>query len=246
MGVLDGKAALVTGGGKGIGAAIAERLAHEGADVALTFNTSEHPAKQVVARIEAAGRTGAALQADMADPSAAGAVVDRAAATLGRIDILVNNAGVFPYGRIDELTLDDYEATTALHLRAVFIAVKRVLGHMPDGGRIVSIGSNLAEHVPGPGISLYSLSKSGLIGFTKGLARDLGPRGITANVVHPGSTDTDMNPADGEGAEEQRAQTALGRYGDATEIAAAVAHVAAPESGFVTGTAVTVDGGANS
>ncbi|KIH99169.1 oxidoreductase [Streptomonospora alba] len=245
MGVLGGKSALVTGGGRGIGAAIAERLANEGADVALTFHTSSARAQEVVARVEAAGRAGVALHADMTDPSAVSAAVDGAAAALGRVDILVNNAGVFPYGGIDELTLDDYEATTAVHLRAVFVAVKRVLGHMPDGGRIISIGSNLAEHVPAPGISLYSLSKSGLIGFTKGLARDLGPRGITANVVHPGSTDTDMNPADGEGAEQQRAQTALGRYGRAAEIAGAVAYLAAPESGFVTGTPITVDGGAN-
>ncbi|GAB3458863.1 3-oxoacyl-ACP reductase FabG [Streptomonospora sediminis] len=245
MGVLDGKTALVTGGSRGIGAAVAEHLARDGADVALTFNTAPRRAEEVVRRIEDAGRKGVAVQAQMAEPACVRGAVDRAAAELGRIDILVNNAGIFPYGTVEELTLDDYENTTAVHVRAVFVAVRQVLGHMPDGGRIVSIGSNLAERVPAPGISLYALSKSALTGFTKGLARDLGPRGITANVVHPGSTDTEMNPADGAGAEDERALTALGRYGTVQEVAASVAHLAGPGAGYITGTSVTVDGGAN-
>ncbi|WP_046469019.1 SDR family NAD(P)-dependent oxidoreductase [Allosalinactinospora lopnorensis] len=243
MAPLHGKAALVTGGSRGIGAAIAERLAHDGADVALTYNASPDRAKAVVSRVEQTGRRGSAIRADAADPAAVAAAVDQVTTEFGRVDILVNNAGIFPYGTIDEFSLENYENTMAIHVRAVFVAAQTAAKQMTDGGRIISIGSSLVERVPAPGFSLYSMSKSALVGFTKGLARDLGPHGITANVVHPGSTDTEMNPADGEGADEERELTALGRYGSANEIAATVAHLAGPSGAYITGTTITVDGG---
>ncbi|WP_017537467.1 SDR family NAD(P)-dependent oxidoreductase [Nocardiopsis halophila] len=243
MGTLDGRTALVTGGGRGIGAAVAARLAAEGCAVALTYAASRDRAEKTVRGIEEAGGRALALRADAADPAAVEAAVERTASALGSLDILVNNAGIFPYGDIGDLTLEDYEATMAVHVRAVFVASRAALRHMGEGGRIISIGSSLAERVPGPGISLYAMSKSALTGFTKGLARDVGPRGITATVVHPGSTDTDMNPADGEGADDERALIALGRYGRPEEVAATVAHLAGPGGAYITGTSVTVDGG---
>ncbi|GAA1461970.1 3-oxoacyl-ACP reductase FabG [Nocardiopsis exhalans] len=242
-GALTGKVALVTGGSRGIGAATARRLAAEGAAVALTYRDSPERAAQVARDIHEAGGRALALPADATAPRAIGEAVDRAADTLGGLDILVNNAGIFPYGEIDQLTLEDYETTMAVHVRAVFVAVRAALRHMGPGGRVISIGSSLVERVPGPGISLYAMSKSALVGFTKGLARDLGPRGITATVVHPGSTDTDMNPADGPEAEAERALTALGRYGTPEDVAATVAHLAGPAGAYITGTSITVDGG---
>ncbi|MGH3476182.1 MAG: SDR family NAD(P)-dependent oxidoreductase [Pseudonocardiaceae bacterium] len=242
---LAGKAALVTGGSRGIGAAIAQRLARDGADVALTYRSAADCAQNVVGQIEATGRRGLAITADSADPGAVVAAVDRTAAEFGRLDILVNSAGIFPFGPIEEVSLQDYEHTMAVHVRAVFVAVQAASRHLRTGGRIISIGSNLAERVPFPGITLYSLSKSALNGLTKGLAREFGPRGITANIVHPGSTDTDMNPADGDTADQQRQLIALGHYGTADDIAATVAHLAGPGGSYISGQAITVDGGGN-
>ena len=216
---LRDKVALVTGGSRGMGAAIAGRLAREGADVALTYVSSGAKARTVVAEIERAGRRGLALTADSSDPAAVRAAVERTAAELGRLDILVNNAGIFVVKPLEALTLEDFEQTLAINVRAVFVASQAAAAHMGEGGRIISIGSNLAERVPMPGVSLYSLSKAALIGFTKGMARDLGPRGITVNVVHPGSTDTDMNPADGEHADAQRSLMAIPRFAEPRDIA---------------------------
>ncbi|MEU3274848.1 SDR family oxidoreductase [Saccharomonospora sp. NPDC006951] len=245
MGSLDDKTALVTGGSRGIGAAIAAKLAAEGARVVLTYNTSPGKANAVVGRIVAEGGTAIAVPAAMEDPQQVEAAVTTTVETFGGIDILVNNAGIFPYGLIDELTLADYEHTMAVHARAAFAAVLAAVPHLGKGGRIISIGSNLAERVSGPGISLYAMTKSALVGFTRGIAHDLGPRGITAVVVHPGSTDTDMNPADSAGADQQRALTALGHYGTTDDIAATVAHLAGPAGAYITGTTITVDGGVN-
>ncbi|EHR58962.1 SDR family NAD(P)-dependent oxidoreductase [Saccharomonospora cyanea] len=244
MGPLTGKTALVTGGSRGIGAAIAARLAGDGARVALTYRSSPDRATGVVERIKADGGTAIAVPAAMEDPQQ---VRDAVAATVeayGGLDVVVNNAGAFPTGVIDELTLADFEHAVAIHVRAVFAAVHAALPTMGAGGRIISIGSSLVERVPGPGISLYAMSKSALVGFTKGLARDLGPRGITAVVVHPGSTDTEMNPADAPEAEAERAMTALGRYATTDDIAALVAYLAGPGGAYITGTTITVDGGA--
>ncbi|MER7077143.1 NAD(P)-dependent dehydrogenase, short-chain alcohol dehydrogenase family [Saccharopolyspora kobensis] len=242
---LAGKVALITGGGRGIGAGIAERLAADGADVAITYNTGAERADAVVAKITGTGRRGLAIAAPATDAAAVANAVQRTADEFGRLDVLVNNAGIYTYGTIDELTLDQFDEIVAVHVRAVFVAVRAAIAHLPEGGRIINIGSNLAERVPGPGLSLYSLSKSALVGFTKGLARDLGPRGITANVVQPGSTDTEMNPADGPDADAERALTALGRYAAPADIAATVAHLAGESGRNITGTSITVDGGAN-
>ncbi|WP_020668360.1 SDR family NAD(P)-dependent oxidoreductase [Amycolatopsis nigrescens] len=245
MSTLEGKVALVTGGSRGIGAAIATRLAADGANVALTYTRASDQAAEVVARIEGLGRKAIAIQADNTDPAAVTAAVERAAAALGGLDILVNNAGIFPFGTIDEITVEDIDRTLAIHVRAVFVAAKAAVAHMSEGGRIITIGSNLAERMPWPGMSLYAASKSAVLGLTRGLARDLGPRGITAAVVQPGPTATDMNPVDGGHADEQRAASALGRYADAGDMAAAVAYLAGEGGRFVTGSAITVDGGLN-
>ncbi|MFC5585764.1 3-oxoacyl-ACP reductase family protein [Nitratireductor kimnyeongensis] len=242
---LRGKAALVTGGSRGIGAAIAHRLAARGADVAITYAASTAKAESVVAKIEAAGRRGLAIRADSADPRAIKAAVDTAAETFGRLDILVNNAGIFPYGPPDEVTLEEIDRTIGIHVKGVYVASQAALSHMSEGGRIISIGSCFAQRVPHGGVTLYSMSKSALIGFTKGLARDVGSRGTTVNVVDPGSTDTDMNPADGPGADGQRALNAVGHYGAPDDIAAMVAHLASPDGRYITGAALAVDGGSN-
>lgn len=241
----EGKVALVTGGSRGMGAAIARTLAAGGADVAITYANSADKARAVVAGIEAQGGKALAIQADSADAEAIVAAVNDAAAALGRLDILVNNAGIFPYGPPEDVTLDEVDRTLAIHARAVFLASQAALKHMSAGGRIISIGSSLARRVPAGGMTLYAMSKSALIGFTKGLARDVGPRGITVNVVEPGSTDTDMNPADGEGADDERALTALGTYGRPEDVAALVAHLASEAGRNITGASLAIDGGAN-
>lgn len=242
---LEGKVALVTGGSRGIGAAIARKLAHDGADVALTYVRSAENAQAVVAAMKAEGRRGLAIAADSADPAAVEAAVAETVAAFGRIDILVNSAGIFLVGPLDDLTLEDFDTTVAVNLRAAFVASKAAARLMGEGGRIISIGSNLADRVPGPGISLYALSKAALVGLTKGLARDLGPRGITVNVVQPGSTDTDMNPAAAPGADGQRSLMAIPRFGEPHDVAGLVAWLAGAEGRFVTGAALTIDGGAN-
>ncbi|WP_261526511.1 SDR family NAD(P)-dependent oxidoreductase [Burkholderia multivorans] len=245
MNRLQGKRALVTGGSRGIGAAIAKRLAADGADVAITYEKSAERAQAVVAEIETLGRRAVAIQADSADPAPVRAAVDRAADTLGGLDILVNNAGIFRAGSLDALTLDDIDATLNVNVRAVIVASQAAARHLGEGGSIVSTGSCLATRVPDAGMSLYAASKAALIGWTQGLARDLGPRGITVNIVHPGSTDTDMNPADGEHADAQLARMAIPRYGKADDVAALVAFVVGPEGRSINGTGLTIDGGAN-
>jgi 3-oxoacyl-[acyl-carrier protein] reductase len=245
MNDLSGRVALVTGGSRGIGAAIALRLARDGADVAITYESAADRAAQVVKEIEQIGRRGLAVQADSADAAAVRGAVDAVAAELGGLDILVNNAGVFPYGPFEEVTLDELDRTLAIHTRAAFVAAQAASPHLGEGGRIISIGSNLAERVPFPGIALYAMTKSALLGYTRALARELGPRGITVNVVQPGSTDTDMNPADGDGAEHQRSLTALGRFQSADELAATVAHLAGPGGRTITGASLLVDAGTN-
>lgn len=242
---LSGKIALVTGGSRGIGAAIARRLAAEGAKVAVTYVKGEAQAQSVVDGVVSAGGRATAIRADNRDAAALEAAVERTVAELGGLDILVNNAGIFPTGTIEEATLEELDRTIAINLRAPVVTAMAAVGHMPEGGRIITIGSNLAVRVPWPGISLYAMSKAGLVGLTKGLARDLGPRGINVNVVHPGSTDTDMNPADGEFADPQRSLMAIPRYNEADDVAGLVAWLAGPEGSSVTGAEFTIDGGAN-
>jgi len=242
---LSGKAAFVTGGSRGIGAAIAKRLARDGASVALTYVHGEARARAVVDEIEATGGRALAIKADGRDAEAIKSAVDQAVEAFGRLDILVNSAGIWRAAPIDSLSLADFDESMEVNLRAPFVASKAAARRMTEGGRIISIGSNLAERVTDAGLSAYSTSKAALVGLTKALARDLGPRGITANIVHPGSTDTDMNPADGPHAEHQRQKMATPRFGKAEEIASLVAWLASAEGRFVTGAALTIDGGAN-
>ncbi|RPE79764.1 SDR family NAD(P)-dependent oxidoreductase [Vulcaniibacterium tengchongense] len=240
---LAGKVALVTGGSRGIGAAIARKLAEDGADVALTYVNSEAQAQRVAAAVQAHGRRGLALRADSADPDAVAAAVERTVAELGRLDILVNNAGIFAYGPYEDVGRGDFERMIAINVQAPFVAAQAASRHLREGGRIITIGSCLGERVGAPGMTLYALSKFAVVGLSKGLAQDLGPRGITANVVQPGPIDTDMNPADGEGAEHQRRGLPLGRYGEPEDVAAMVAHLAGPGGRYVTGAVLSVDGG---
>jgi 3-oxoacyl-[acyl-carrier protein] reductase len=239
---LAGKVALVTGGSRGIGAAIAQRLARDGAAVALTYVSATAKARAVARQIDADGGQALVIQADSADPGAVTAAVEQTVRDLGRIDILVNNAGIFTGGPLEEMTVEQVDRTLAIDVRAVFVAAQAAARHMSEGGRIINIGSALAERVPGPGMTVYAMCKAALTGLTKGLARDLGSRGITATVVQGGLIDTDMNPADGPGAGLSTI-TALGRYGSVDDIAAIVAHLAGDGGRYASGTAITVDGG---
>jgi 3-oxoacyl-[acyl-carrier protein] reductase len=235
---LTGKVALVTGGSRGIGAAIARRLASQGAAVALTYVNSADKAEVVGKEIDAL-----VLCADNADPEAVTTAVDQTVARLGRLDILINNAGIFTAGPLDEATVEQADRLWAVNVRAAFVAAQAAARRMPAGGRIIMIGSALADRVPAPGMTLYSTTKAALTGMTRGLARDLAPRGINVTVIHGGLIDTDMNPADAPGAEFFAQIPALGRYGEADDIATAVAYLAGDGGRYVTGTAITVDGG---
>lgn len=240
---LNGKVALVTGGSRGIGAAVAIQLARQGADVALTYQRSADAAANVVDEIKAVGNRALAIQADSAEAGELTGAVEQVVGEFGRLDILVNNAGVGVLGPLQEIALPDVDHAIAVNVRAPFVAAQAAAPHMADGGRIISIGSCVGERTPFPGMTLYALSKTGLAGMTKGLAKELGPRGITANLVHPGPTDTDMNPAHGQMAAAQQAETALGSYGHPEDVAAMVAHLAGPGGRYVTGANIAVDGG---
>jgi 3-oxoacyl-[acyl-carrier protein] reductase len=240
---LSGKVALVTGGSRGIGAAIARQLAGGGATVALTYANAADKAQAVAKQIEADGGRVFVIRADNADPGGAVHAVEQTVRTAGRIDILVNNAGIFAGGPVAEITVDQADRIWAIDVRAVLLASQAAARYMPAGGRIINIGSALTDRVPAPGMTLYAMSKSALTGLTKGLARDLAPAGITVATIHGGLIDTDMNPKDGPGAEFLSGLTALGRYGVAEDIAAAVSYLAGPGGRYVTGTAISVDGG---
>jgi len=240
---LENKRALVTGGSRGIGAAIVKRLAREGAHVALTYVSKPDQANETVTAARALGVRALAIQADSADAAAVVLAVERTVAELGGIDILVNSAGIAVMGPIDDFSLEDLDRTLAVNVRASFVAAQAAAKHMKTGGRIITIGSCNADRMPFEGGAAYAMSKAALVGLVKGLARDLGSRGITVNNVQPGPIDTDMNPADGDFAETLRKLMALPRYGAAEEIAAMVAYLAGPEAGFVTGASLAIDGG---
>jgi 3-oxoacyl-[acyl-carrier protein] reductase len=243
---LKGKRALVTGASRGIGAAIAKALAAEGADVAITYEKSAGAAADVVRAIEALGRRAVAIQADSADAAAVQASVEKTVAALGGLDILVNNAGILRLSTVQDISLEDIDALLNINVRAPIVASKAAIAHLGQGGRIINIGSFFADKVPGgAGLPVYALSKSALTAFSQGLARELGSRDITVNVVQPGSIDTDMNPAHGPFGETLRSITALGRYGKVEDIGNIVAFLASPKAQYITGTALTVDGGAN-
>ncbi|SCW51704.1 MULTISPECIES: SDR family NAD(P)-dependent oxidoreductase [unclassified Pseudomonas] len=241
---LDGKRALVTGGARGIGAAIAVALAESGADVAFTYQHSTEKAEAVVKSIGEKGRRAIAIQADSANPEAIERSVAQAASTLGGLDILVNSAAIGLSGMIVDINVDDYQALMDINVRGPVLFAKAVIPHLSDGGRIISIGSGLAERVPFAGVTAYAMSKSALLSFTRGLSRELGPNGITVNLVQPGSVDTDANPADGPAADFQRSLSSLGRFGKPHEVASAVVYLASPAASLITGAILTVDGGA--
>jgi 3-oxoacyl-[acyl-carrier protein] reductase len=241
---LENKRALVTGGSRGIGAAIVKRLAGEGADVALTYVSKPEQAEETVRAAQAFGVKALAIKADSADAGAVVAAVERTVQELGGIDILVNNAGIAVIAPIDDYRLEELDRTLAVNVRAVFVATQAAVKHMQAGGRIVNIGSCNAERVPFTGGGVYAMSKAALVGLVKGLARDLGPRGITINNVLPGPVDTDMNPATSDFAKWTVQQLmALPRYGTVDEIAALVAWLASPEASYVTGASLSIDGG---
>ncbi len=240
---LQGKRALVTGGSRGIGAAIVKRLASEGADVALTYSSSPGRAEEVVKAAQAFGVRAVAIQADSADAGAVAAAVEQTVKEFGGIDILVNNAGVALMAPLPDFKLEDFDKTFAINVRAVFVATQAAAKHMQEGGRIINIGSTNAERMPFQGGAVYAMSKSALQGLVQGLSRDLGPRGITINNVQPGPVDTDLNPATGPFAETLKGLMALPRYGTVEEIAAMVAYLAGPEAAYVTGANLMIDGG---
>jgi 3-oxoacyl-[acyl-carrier protein] reductase len=242
---LAGKVALVTGGSRGIGAAIAKRLAENGASVALTYSKGADAAASVVAAIEHDGGKAVAIQADAADADAVRNAVETTVETFGRLDVLVNNAGTVIPMPVEETTLADFDRVFAVNVRGTFVATQAALKHMKSGGRIIMIGSCLGERVFFPGMAPYAATKGAIKMFTQGLARELGARGVTVNNVQPGPIDTDLNPASGEWAAGQKAAVPLDRYGHTNEVAALVAFVAGPESSYINGANLTVDGGIN-
>jgi 3-oxoacyl-[acyl-carrier protein] reductase len=243
-GTLKDRRALVTGGSRGIGAAVVRRLAREGAHVAFTYTSNPGDAAEVTRAVRALGVEALAIRADSADAAAVTGAVEQTVATLGGIDILVNNAGVGVFAPVDAFTLADLDRTLAVNVRAVYVAAQAAARHMQAGGRIIAIGSCNAERMPFAGGAAYAMSKAAVVGLVKGLARDLGTRGITVNNVQPGPVNTDMNPADSDAAEMMRSQfIALHRYGTGDEIAGLVVYLAGPEAGYVTGASLTIDGG---
>jgi 3-oxoacyl-[acyl-carrier protein] reductase len=241
--VLKGKVAFVQGGSRGIGAAIAKRLARAGAAVALSYVSSEKQALEVVRAIESEGGRALALRADSADEKSLVQAIETTATAFGGIDILVNNAGVLAMAPIEEFKLEDFDRTIAVNVRSVFVATQAAVHYMKEGGRVITIGSTNAERMPFAGGAVYAMSKSAIVGLTKGLARDLGKRGITVNNVQPGPVDTDMNPESGEFAASLKNLMAIERYGRAEEIASFVAYLAGPEAAYITGASLTIDGG---
>jgi len=240
---LQKKVALVLGGSRGIGAAIVERLAAEGATVAFTFVSSAQKAEALAAGLRAQESKVLAIQADSADEQALRAAVNATVKTYGRLDILVNNAGVLAIGPLEDFSMADFDRTLAVNVRSVFVAIQEAARHMGEGGRIITIGSTNAERMPFAGGGVYAMSKAAIVGLTRGLARDLGPRGITINNVQPGPVDTDMNPDNSEFAATLKGLMALPRYGRTEEIASFVVYLAGPEAGYITGASLTIDGG---
>ena len=240
---LSGKVALVTGASRGMGDAIAQRLADDGATLAITYSASPERAQEVVKAIEAAGGKALAIQADAADATAVRAAVNQTVATFGGIDILVNNAGIATMGPITEFSLEAFDKIMAINVRGLFVATQEAARHMRNGGRIIQIGSVNSDMMPFAGGSVYALTKGAVASFTRGLARDLGARGITVNNVQPGPVDTDMNPANGPFADTLRGHMAIGRYGRPEEIAGFVSYLAGPEAGYITGASLLADGG---
>lgn len=238
---LHGKVALVTGGSRGIGAAIAQRLAEDGADVAITYVRSDDAAKQVVNEIRSKGVRAEAIQSNAANTSGVRGLVHKVVELLGSLDILVNNAGFYPTGSLEDATEEAFEQVVTINIRSVFLAAQEAAKIMPPGSRIINIGSIIGQRIPFPGLSLYAMSKFAVAGLTRAWARDLGSKGITVNCIQPGPTDTDMNPENGEFASLWRPLIALGRYGQPGEIANTVAFLASSEASFLIGAIFNFD-----
>jgi len=240
---LNGKVAIVTGASKGIGAAIAKRLAADGAAVTITYASSPQKADEVVRAIESAGGRALAVHADSADPEAVKSAIAETVKTFGRLDILVNNAGVIAMAPIDQFSVEDFDRLVAVNIKGAFVATREAVRYLGEGGRIIMIGSVNSDLVPFVGGSVYALTKGAIAGFTRGLARDLGPRGITVNNIQPGPVDTDLNPADGPFADTLRGMIAVHRYGQTGEVAGLVSYLASAEAGYITGASLKIDGG---
>ncbi|RZJ69180.1 SDR family oxidoreductase [Flavobacterium sp.] len=243
MSQLIDKSALVTGGSRGIGAAIVRKLAQQGANVAFTYLGAETQAVALISEIEALGRKTVAIKADSSDASAIESAVRKTVSEFGKLDILVNNAGVAIMAPLDDFTLEDFDKTFAVNVRAPFVAIKESAKHMQNGGRIINIGSINADRMPFANGGVYAMSKAAIQGLTRGLARDLGPMGITINNVQPGPVNTDMNPQNGPFAEVLKTYLSVGRYGKPEEIASMVAFLAGPDSGYINGSSLDIDGG---
>jgi 3-oxoacyl-[acyl-carrier protein] reductase len=242
---LEGKVALVTGGSRGIGAAIAKRLAGEGAAVAITYTKGAEAAASVVEAIKSAGGKAIAVQADATAPDQVKPAIDKTVAALGKLDVFVNNAGTAIPKKFEDTTIEELDRVIDINLRGAFVATQAALKHMNEGGRIILIGSCVGERMMTPGLVAYAATKGAIKMFAQGLAREVGDRGITVNNIQPGPIDTDLNPASGEWAVPQKALTALNRYGSVDEVASLVAFVASPEAAYITGASLTVDGGTN-
>jgi 3-oxoacyl-[acyl-carrier protein] reductase len=245
MNKLEGKIAFITGGSRGIGAAIAKRLGAEGANVAITYTKGADAAALVVKEIERASRKAIAIQADAADAEAVKAAVEKTVTTFGGLDVLVNNAGTAIPKKFEETTLEEMDRMIDINIRGAFVATQAALKHLKDGGRIIMIGSCVGERMMTPGLVPYSATKGAVKMFSQGLSREVGNRGITVNNIQPGPIDTELNPAAGEWAAPQKAATALNRYGSVDDVAALVAFIAGPEASYITGANLTVDGGTN-
>lgn len=240
---LAGRRALVTGGSRGIGAEIVRRLSADGAAVAFTYSASAATAENLTAELSGNGATVVAIQADAADGAQSAAAVERAVDDLGGLDIVVNNAGVAHIAPIDDFPAEEFERLVAINIGSTYWTTRTAIKHLGDGARIINIGSINADRIPGPGLSVYGLTKGAMSSFTRGLARDLGDRGITVNNVQPGPINTDANPDHGDFAESLKAVTTQGRYGHTRDVASLVAFLAGPESGYITGANLNVDGG---
>jgi 3-oxoacyl-[acyl-carrier protein] reductase len=242
-GPLAGRRALVTGGSRGIGAEIVRRLAFDGAAVAFTYGSSTTDADKVVVDVSRGGGRVLPIRADSSDAGQIASAVDETVTRLGGLDILVNNAGVASLGAVESFPLDEFDRLVAVNVRGVFVAIQCAVPHLGDGGRIINIGSINADRVPSAGLSVYAMTKAAVAGLTRGLARELGPRGITVNNVQPGPIATDMNPAEGEFAEAATQLIAVGHYGHTSDVASVVSYLAGPDAGYVTGADWNVDGG---